>query len=157
VVYEHDGDGQRAAEAIRAGRVRFHPQRWAEVALDWLDQIRPWVISRQLCGGTGFPCGSAVLRDPSGKQDAPARCTKCGQGSLIQDSDVLDTWFSSALWPFATLGWPQDTADLRYFYPTSVLVTDRGILFLWVCRMIMVGLEFMDALPFTDVYIHRRC
>ena len=146
---------QRAAEAIRAGRVRFHPQRWAEVALDWLDQIRPWVISRQLWWGQRIPvwqCGSCGTRQAS--KTPPARCTKCGQGNLIQDSDVLDTWFSSALWPFATLGWPQDTADLRYFYPTSVLVTDRGILFLWVCRMIMVGLEFMDALPFTDVYIH---
>jgi valyl-tRNA synthetase len=149
------GMAKRATEAIRAGRVRFHPQRWAEVALDWLDQIRPWVISRQLWWGHRIPvwqCGSCGT--PQASKTPPARCTKCGKGNLTQDPDVLDTWFSSALWPFATLGWPQDTADVRYFYPTSVLVTDRGIIFLWVCRMIMVGLEFMDAVPFADVYIH---
>jgi valyl-tRNA synthetase len=146
---------RRAAETIRAGRVRFYPQRWTDVALDWLDHIRPWVISRQLWWGHRIPvwqCASCHTRTAS--KTPPPRCPACGKTALTQDPDVLDTWFSSALWPFATLGWPQETADLRYFYPTSVLVTDRGIIFLWVCRMIMLGLEFMDAIPFTDVYIH---
>jgi len=145
----------RAAEAIRAGRVRFHPERWTKVALDWLDHIRPWVISRQLWWGHRIPiwqCGACGERTAS--KTPPARCPACGGASLTQDPDVLDTWFSSALWPLATLGWPQETDDLRYFYPTSVLVTDRGIIFLWVCRMIMFGLEFRDEVPFTDVYIH---
>ncbi len=149
------GMAQRAAEAIRAGRVRFHPARWTAVALDWLDHIRPWVISRQLWWGHRIPvwqCEACGMR--SAGKTPPARCATCGDTRMTQDPDVLDTWFSSALWPFATLGWPQDTADLRYFYPTSVLVTDRGIIFLWVCRMIMFALKFMDAVPFTDVYIH---
>lgn len=146
---------RRAAEAIRGGRVRFFPERWTKVALDWLDNIRPWVVSRQLWWGHRIPiwqcdaCGERA----AGKTQ-PAQCATCGATSLTQDPDVLDTWFSSALWPFATLGWPQDTDDLRHFYPTSVLVTDRGIIFLWVCRMIMFGLEFRDEVPFADVYIH---
>lgn len=146
---------RRAAEAIRAGRVRFHPERWTRVALDWLDNIRPWPISRQLWWGHRIPvwrcdaCGERMAMTAP-----PAACPSCGGTRLTQDPDVLDTWFSSALWPFATLGWPQETADLRYFYPTDVLVTDRGIIFLWVCRMLMFGLEFMDQVPFTDVYIH---
>lgn len=146
---------RRAAAVIRDGRVRFHPERWTRVALDWLENIRPWTISRQLWWGHRIPiyrcdaCGERVAA-----KTPPAACPNCGSTALTQDSDVLDTWFSSALWPFATLGWPKDTDDLRYFYPTSVLVTDRGIIFLWVCRMIMLGLEFMDEVPFHDVYIH---
>ena len=146
---------QRATEAIRSGRVRFYPERWTRVALDWLENIRPWTISRQLWWGHRIPiyqceaCGERIA-----SKTAPASCPKCGGTRLTQESDVLDTWFSSALWPFATLGWSNDTDDLRYFYPTSVLVTDRGIIFLWVCRMIMFGLEFMNEVPFRDVYIH---
>ncbi|MDQ7819873.1 MAG: valine--tRNA ligase [Armatimonadota bacterium] len=146
---------RRAADAIRAGQVRFHPERWAKVALDWLDGIRPWVISRQLWWGHRIPvwqCAACGERTVS--KAAPPSCPRCGAADLAQDPDVLDTWFSSALWPLATLGWPRDTEDLRYFYPTSVLVTDRGIIFLWVCRMIMFGLEFMNQVPFADVYIH---
>lgn len=145
----------RAAEAIRSGRVRFHPERWTRVALDWLDNIRPWTISRQLWWGHRIPvwlceeCGQRVA-----SKVEPSACQRCGGRKWAQDPDVLDTWFSSALWPFTTLGWPRETEDLRYFYPTSVLVTDRGIIFLWVCRMIMFGLEFMDEVPFRDVYIH---
>lgn len=146
---------RRAAEAIRGDRVRFYPERWTKVALEWLDNIRPWVISRQLWWGHRIPiwqCGACGERTAGKTQ--PAQCARCGATQLTQDPDVLDTWFSSALWPFATLGWPQDTEDLRHFYPTSVLVTDRGIIFLWVCRMIMFGLEFKDQVPFADVYIH---
>jgi valyl-tRNA synthetase len=146
---------QRTAEAIRAGRVRFYPERWTKVALDWLEGIRPWVISRQLWWGHRIPvwnctgCGAQVA-----SKVEPFACARCGGKAWQQDPDVLDTWFSSALWPLATLGWPQQTEDLRYFYPTSVLVTDRGIIFLWVCRMIMFGLEFLGEVPFRDVYIH---
>lgn len=146
---------RRAAEAIRSGRVRFYPERWTRVALDWLENIRPWTISRQLWWGHRIPiyqcdaCGERVA-----SKVPPALCRRCGSVRLTQESDVLDTWFSSALWPFATLGWPTETEDLRYFYPTSVLVTDRGIIFLWVCRMIMFGQEFMHEVPFRDVCIH---
>jgi len=144
----------RAAAAIRSGRVRFHHERWAKTVLHFLDNIRPWTISRQLWWGHRIPvwqcdtCGERVAgRTP------PERCPKCGGTALQQDPDVLDTWFSSALWPFATLGWPADTPDLRYFYPGHVLVTANEILFLWIARMIMFGLHFMDDIPFTDVYV----
>ncbi len=146
----------RAAAAIRSGRVRFYHERWAKVALDWLDHIRPWPISRQLWWGHRIPvwqcdaCGERMASKTS-----PARCAKCGRGALTQDPDVLDTWFSSAIWPMATLGWPKETEDLRYWYPGSILMTDRGIIFLWVCRMIMFGLEFMGDVPFRDVYINQ--
>ncbi len=150
------GMAARAAEAIRDGRVRFYPDRWARVALQFLDHIRPWTISRQLWWGHRIPiwqcegCGHSFAA-----KTVPPRCPACGGSTeLRQDPDVLDTWFSSALWPFATLGWPQQTADLAYFYPTSVLMTDRGIIFLWVARMIMFGLEFMGEVPFRDVYIN---
>jgi valyl-tRNA synthetase len=143
-----------AAEAIRSGRVRFHHDRWARVVLHFLDNIRPWTISRQLWWGHRIPvwqcssCGERVAA-----KTAPAQCPACGGTVLEQDPDVLDTWFSSGIWPFATLGWPQETPDLRYFYPGNVLVTDKGILFLWVARMIMMGLHFMDDVPFADVYV----
>jgi valyl-tRNA synthetase len=143
-----------AAEAIRSGRVRFHHDRWARVVLHFLDNIRPWTISRQLWWGHRIPvwqcssCGERVAA-----KTAPAQCPACGGTILEQDPDVLDTWFSSGIWPFATLGWPQETPDLRYFYPGNVLVTDKGILFLWVARMIMMGLHFMDDVPFADVYV----
>ncbi|HEY3247328.1 MAG TPA: valine--tRNA ligase [bacterium] len=144
----------RAAEAIRAGRVRFHHERWAKVVLNFLDHIRPWTLSRQLWWGHRIPvwlcasCGERVAA-----KITPDRCPGCGGTVLEQDPDVLDTWFSSGLWPFATLGWPQDTPDLRYFYPGSVLATANEILFLWVARMIMLGLHFRDNVPFTDVYV----
>ena len=144
----------RAAEAIRSGRVRFHHERWAKTVLHFLDNIRPWTISRQLWWGHRIPVWQC---DACGERTAaktpPLRCPKCGGTALAQDPDVLDTWFSSALWPFATLGWPADTPDLRYFYPGHVLVTANEILFLWIARMIMVGLHFLDDIPFTDVYV----
>ncbi len=147
---------QRAADAIRTGRVRFFPERWARVAVDWLDNIRPWCISRQLWWGHRIPVWwCEACNQPVASKSAPeGGCPACGGRAWRQDPDVLDTWFSSALWPFATLGWPRDTEDLRYFYPTSVLITDRGIIFLWVCRMIMFGLEFMGEVPFHHVYIN---
>jgi valyl-tRNA synthetase len=143
-----------AIAAVRDGRVRFRPDRWASVYLDWMENIRPWCVSRQLWWGHRLPvfyCDDCeetyVARVP------PERCGACG-GPLRQDPDVLDTWFSSALWPFATLGWPARNDALRAFYPTDVVVTAREIIFLWVARMIMMGLEFTGEVPFADVYVH---
>jgi len=146
-----------AAPAIRVvqeGRVRFIPERWAKVYLDWMEKIRDWCISRQLWWGHRIPvwycsCGETVV-----SKTEPETCPKCGGRDLRQEEDVLDTWFSSALWPFATLGWPKETPDLRYFYPTNVLITGRDIIFLWVARMIMMGLEFIGDVPFSHVYIN---
>ncbi|MFL5820079.1 MAG: valine--tRNA ligase [Solirubrobacteraceae bacterium] len=145
---------QPAIEAVSSGRVRIHPDNHRRVYLDWMDNIRPWCISRQLWWGHRLPvyycqrCGHTQVA-----AQAPERCSACG-GPVRQDEDVLDTWFSSALWPFATLGWPHDTPELRAFYPTDVLLTARDILFLWVARMIMMGIEFAGDIPFGDVYVH---
>jgi valyl-tRNA synthetase len=150
-----EGLAQPAIAAAKDGRLRFHPEKpWTKVYLDWLENIRPWCISRQLWWGHQIPvwycndCDEMIVA-----REEPAGCTKCGGSGLTRDPDVLDTWFSSALWPFATLGWPQETPDLRAFYPTDVLVTARDIIFLWVARMVMMGWEFTDDLPFTDVPI----
>ena len=143
-----------AIEAVASGRVRIHPANQARVYLDWMANIRPWCVSRQLWWGHRLPVWYC---DPCEETyvatRAPERCGACG-GELRQDPDVLDTWFSSALWPFATLGWPARTPELRAFYPTDVLLTARDILFLWVARMIMMGIEFAGDIPFTDVYVH---
>ena len=142
-----------AKEVVRTGQVRFHPERWGRVYLDWLDNIRPWCISRQLWWGHRLPVWYCDACDETFvAMQPPERCGVC-DGELRRDADVLDTWFSSALWPFATLGWPADTPELRAFYPTDVLVTARDIIFLWVARMVMMGLEFMHDVPFTDVDI----
>ncbi|HXA53855.1 MAG TPA: valine--tRNA ligase, partial [Solirubrobacteraceae bacterium] len=143
-----------AIDAVRDGRVRIVPDNHRRVYLEWMENIRPWCISRQLWWGHRLPvyycatCGHVHVA-----ASAPERCAQCG-GEPRQDEDVLDTWFSSALWPFATLGWPQHTPQLRAFYPTSVLSTARDILFLWVARMIMMGLRFTGEVPFAEVYIH---
>jgi len=146
-----------AIEAVENDRVRIAPGQWKRVYLEWMREIRPWCISRQLWWGHRIPvwyCDTCeeicVAEDPAA---APERCGACG-GELRQEEDVLDTWFSSAIWPFATLGWPEDTPELRAFYPTSFLTTAREILFLWVARMIMTGLEFAGDVPFRDVYVH---
>jgi valyl-tRNA synthetase len=143
-----------AIEAVRSGAVRIVPENHRRVYLDWMENIRPWCISRQLWWGHRLPvyycrlCEQTVVA-----AQAPARCEACG-GELRQEEDVLDTWFSSALWPFAALGWPEQTPELRAFYPTKVVSTARDILFLWVARMIMMGLRFTGEVPFTEVYIH---
>jgi valyl-tRNA synthetase len=143
-----------AIEVVQRDEVHITPAQWKRVYLDWMSEIRPWCISRQLWWGHRIPvwycdaCGETIVAEQE-----PERCGSCG-GELRQEEDVLDTWFSSAIWPFATLGWPDDTPELRAFYPTSFLTTAREILFLWVARMIMTGLEFPGAIPFRDVYVH---
>jgi valyl-tRNA synthetase len=143
-----------AIQAVRDGRVRFHPSRWAKVYMDWMEHIRDWNISRQLWWGHRIPVWYCRCGEVTASVTPPESCPRCGKGGLAQDPDVLDTWFSSALWPMGTLGWPRETADLQYFYPTSTLVTARDIIFLWVARMIMFGLEFRGDVPFRDVYIN---
>ncbi|HET9163623.1 MAG TPA: valine--tRNA ligase [Solirubrobacterales bacterium] len=143
-----------AIEVVERDEVRITPPRWKRVYLDWMREIRPWCVSRQLWWGHRIPVWYC---DPCEEtyvaEQAPERCGACG-GELRQEEDVLDPWFSSALWPFATLGWPEQTPELRAFYPTSFLTTAREILFLWVARMIMTGLEFAGDVPFRDVYVH---
>tara|TARA_B100000959_G_scaffold287499_1_gene373175 strand:- start:307776 stop:310415 length:2640 start_codon:yes stop_codon:yes gene_type:complete len=146
---------KEAIEAVEDGRIRFVPKQWENTYFDWMRNIRDWCISRQIWWGHRIPawtcreCGDLmVLRDD------PKKCVKCGSNELDQESDVLDTWFSSALWPFSTMGWPDNTQELRTFYPTTTLVTSFDIIFFWVARMIMMGLRFMGDVPFRDVYIH---
>ena len=143
-----------ALEAVRQGQIRFVPERFTKIYCDWLENIRDWCISRQLWWGHRIPVWYCQDCDEiiASREDLN-QCPHCG-GEVEQDPDVLDTWFSSALWPFSTLGWPDDTEDLNYFYPTSVLVTGRDIIFFWVARMIFMGLEFMQEEPFREVLIH---
>jgi valyl-tRNA synthetase len=136
-----------AIEAVKDGRVRFVPERWSRVYLQWMEEIRPWCVSRQLWWGHQIPVWYR------GEETYCGMTAPEGDG-WERDPDVLDTWFSSALWPFATLGWPNETPELKAFYPTNVVSTARDIIFLWVARMIMMGLEFRGEIPFEDVYIH---
>jgi valyl-tRNA synthetase len=144
-----------AIKAVEEGRITFVPANWAKTYFEWMYNIRDWCISRQLWWGHRIPvwhcgaCGEVTVT-----REDPTQCSKCGSDKLEQDRDVLDTWFSSGLWPFSTLGWPDDTADLRTFYPTSLLVTGFDIIFFWAARMIMFGLEFMGDVPFRQVHIH---
>ncbi len=143
-----------AIRVVKEGKVRFIPERWTKVYLDWMENIRDWCISRQLWWGHRIPIWYCPCGETIASKTEPEGCPRCGSRELRQEEDVLDTWFSSALWPFATLGWPRETPDLRYFYPTNVLITGRDIIFLWVARMIMMGLEFMGDVPFSHVYIN---
>ena len=144
-----------AIEAVRSGEIQFVPERFDKTYFNWMENIRDWCISRQLWWGHRIPayycndCGELIVAE-----DAPKRCEKCGSSSLRQDEDVLDTWFSSGMWPFSTLGWPDKTPELDYFYPTSVLVTGYDIIFFWVARMIMFGYSQMGEKPFSKVLIH---
>jgi len=144
-----------ALQAVRAGRLRIVPERFAKVYANWLENIRDWCISRQLWWGHRIPawhcaeCGGITVA-----RDDPDRCARCGSARIERDPDVLDTWFSSGLWPFSTLGWPEETDDLRTFYPTTIMETGYDILFFWVARMVMMGLEFTGRLPFETVYLH---
>ena len=145
-----------AMAAVRDGRIRFVPERFTKEYFNWMENIRDWCISRQLWWGHRIPiwycddCGSMS----ASVRETDVACDECGSRNVRQDPDVLDTWFSSGLWPFSTLGWPQDTEDLRYFYPTDVLETAYDILFFWVARMIMLGLEMTGETPFHTVYLH---
>ena len=146
---------QPATEAVRDGRIRFYPSRWDSVYLDWMDNIRDWCISRQIWWGHRIPiwyCRSCP--EVVAARETPERCPTCGDSNLKQDEDVLDTWFSSWLWPFSTLGWPENTPELNYFYPISFQNSGYDIIFFWVARMIMAGFEFMGELPFPEIYIH---
>ena len=143
-----------AVAASDAGRVRWHPDRYERTYLDWLRGLRDWNIGRQLWLGHRVPVYYCANGHTTVAVESPAACAECGNTDLQQDPDVLDTWFSSALWPFATLGWPDETDDLKAFYPTDINITAREIINLWVSRMIMTGLQFMDDVPFRDVVIH---
>src|SRR6266480_3795354 len=143
-----------AIEAVRSERVRFTPSRFARVCLDWLESIRPWCISRQIWWGHRIPVWYCPDGHITVAETEPESCEQCGSTELRQDEDVLDTWFSSALYPFATLGWPEQTPELEAFYPGDVLTTARDIIFLWVARMIFAGLELLGQVPFHDAVIH---
>jgi len=162
-----------AIKAVEEGRIRIIPESWTNNYMGWMRDIKDWCISRQIWWGHKIPawycepCNGGFLRskhderpligldvNPIVAKSRPEKCPQCGSINLVQDPDVLDTWFSSGLWPFSTLGWPEQTQELKTYYPTSTLVTGLDILFFWVARMIMLGLKFMDDVPFRDVYIH---
>ena len=144
-----------AIDAVAHNKTKFTPDRFAKIYYNWLENIRDWCISRQLWWGHRIPvwycdgCGETIC-----ERETPTHCPKCGSTHLHQDEDVLDTWFSSALWPFSTLGWPEETEDFKYFYPTDVLVTGYDIIPFWVMRMMFSGIEYTDKVPFRDVLIH---
>ena len=146
---------REASQAVREGKTKIFPANWEGVYFEWMDNIKDWCISRQIWWGHRIPawycqeCGAVHVA-----KEAPASCNSCQSHDLVQETDVLDTWFSSALWPFSTLGWPDSTPELKTFYPTAALVTGFDILFFWVARMMMMGIHFMGDIPFKDVYIH---
>jgi len=176
---------KKAIDAVNEGRIKFYPERWTKVYLDWMNNIRDWCISRQIWWGHRLPvyyCNNCTKQANGSMVDSqwsidktissdhrpstidkkgiivakkrPEKCPICGSTEIEQDPDVLDTWFSSWLWPFSTFGWPKETPELKYFYPMNSLVTAQEIIFFWVARMIMAGIEFMGDIPFKDVYIH---
>ncbi len=142
-----------AIAALKDGKIKFHPEHWVKTYFHWMENIRDWCISRQLSWGHRIPvftcekCNNVMVQ-----VEAPESCSKCEHSSLTQDPDVLDTWSSSWLWPFAVHSWPEDSKELSYYYPSNVLVTGPDIIFFWVARMIIAGYEFLDEIPFTDVY-----
>ena len=146
---------ERAINVVETGEIKFYPERWTKVYMHWMHNIRDWCISRQIWWGHRIPayycqkCSEMTV-----SIEMPDKCGKCNGASFVQDEDVLDTWFSSWLWPFSTMGWPQSTADLKYFLPTNLLVTAPEIIYLWVARMIMATLEFQDKIPFKNVLLH---
>lgn len=146
---------EKAIASVKDGRTRIVPTNWEGVYYEWMNNIKDWCISRQIWWGHRIPawfckgCGEIIVA-----KETPKKCTSCNSEDLQQETDVLDTWFSSALWPFSTLGWPDNTKELETFYPTSVLVTAFDILFFWVARMMMMGIQFMGDVPFREVYIH---
>jgi len=146
---------EEGIKAVKERKIEIIPEQWENTYFQWMENIRDWCISRQLWWGHRIPawtcsdCGHVTV-----SEEDPTCCEKCQSKNISQDEDVLDTWFSSALWPFSTLGWPEETEDLKYYYPTSLLVTGFDILFFWVARMIMMGLKFMKDVPFRHVYIH---
>jgi valyl-tRNA synthetase len=146
---------EKSIVAVREGRTRIIPVKWEKDYFNWMENLEDWCISRQIWWGHRIPawycrhCGEVIV-----SLEEPRNCPSCGRDELEQDPDVLDTWFSSALWPFSTMGWPRETRELSTFYPTSVLVTAFDILFFWVARMMMMGLHFMKEVPFRDVYVH---
>jgi len=143
-----------AIEAVRNGTIRILPQSWEATYFNWMENIHDWTISRQLWWGHRIPafyCGNGHM---TVSVDDPASCPQCGSSEITQETDVLDTWFSSGLWPFSTMGWPGDTPDLQIFYPTDVLITGFDILFFWVARMIMFGLRFTNRAPFSQVFLN---
>ncbi len=143
-----------ALEAVRDGRVRIVPERFEKTYFNWLENIKDWCISRQLWWGHRIPVWYCPDGHMTVAREDPTQCATCGSTDLRQDEDVLDTWFSSGLWPFSTLGWPDETPDYKYFYPTTYMETGYDILFFWVARMIMMGLEFTGQVPFNTVYLH---
>jgi valyl-tRNA synthetase len=146
---------EKAVEAVEQGRTTIEPETWRHTYFQWMNNIRDWCVSRQLWWGHRVPawhcgdCGELTV-----SRETPAACSSCQSANLRQDPDVLDTWFSSGLWPFSTLGWPDQTEDLKRFYPTSLMIMGYEILFFWCARMMMLGIEFMGEVPFREVYIH---
>jgi valyl-tRNA synthetase len=149
-----DDAAQQALAAVREHRIRFTPERWEGVWEHWLTNIQDWCISRQLWWGHRIPAWTCACGHITVAEDTPAACEKCGGHELTQDPDTLDTWFSSALWPFSVFGWPDATPELERYYPTSVLITGYDILFFWVARMVMAGLTWTGQVPFRDVYFN---
>lgn len=146
---------EAALQAVKDGKIQIIPEFFTKVYYNWLENIEDWCISRQLWWGHRIPVWyCADCQQKTVRREDPTHCSHCGSENIEQDPDVLDTWFSSGLWPFSTLGWPDETPDLRYFYPTSILETGYDILFFWVARMIMAGLEFTGEIPFHTVYLH---
>lgn len=148
---------QKAIEVVKNKKIRFYPPQWEKPYIDWLENLQDWCLSRQIWWGHRIPvwyCKQKECKPILSVESTPQKCPNCGNTNLIQDPDVLDTWFSSALWPLSVFGWPNQTEELKYYYPTSVLVTGYEILYLWVARMVQMGVEFTGEIPFEVVYIH---